>query len=197
MSNDEFVLGAGQAHELELAFRRTGWSNGEVKVLSMGNNLQQVREFVLGRAELKVVKRVIDCDSDPFIPNGWQGVEQHTKGGMMEWDPTKVKFYLSKDQQGGKTVKGDKLRKELASQPVMNANVLDYLLANTALIPEEWKKDESGNTRYIFFWGTIYRHSGSGLCVRCLSWHGGQWFWLYRWLDDEWDGSYPAALRAS
>lgn len=52
--SDEFVLGVGQAHELEHAFRRNGWSAAEVKVLSMGNNLTPVREFILGRAEIKL-----------------------------------------------------------------------------------------------------------------------------------------------
>jgi len=50
---DEFVLSVGQAHELEHAFRRNGWNASDVKVLSIGKNLTQVREFILGRAEIK------------------------------------------------------------------------------------------------------------------------------------------------
>jgi hypothetical protein len=81
--------------------------------------------------------------------------------------------------------------------PVMNANVLDYLLANPDLIPEEWKKDEKGNTRYIFFWGTVYRRSNGNLCVRCLYWDDSGWYWSLRWLVIDFFGFYPAAVPAS
>ena len=37
--------------------------------------------------------------------------------------------------------------------PVLNSNVLDYLLANPHYIPEEWKAPTFG---MVFFWGTIY-----------------------------------------
>ena len=74
--------------------------------------------------------------------------------------------------------------------PVLNANVLDYLLAHRELIPEEWK----GNA--IFFWGPIYRLSGGDLCVRCLYWDDDAWHWGYCWLDDGWGGYYPAAVCA-
>jgi hypothetical protein len=39
-----------------------------------------------------------------------------------------VELYLSRGQKGGKIIVGHKLRKQLADQPVLNANVLDYLL---------------------------------------------------------------------
>jgi hypothetical protein len=81
--------------------------------------------------------------------------------------------------------------------PVMNANVLDFLLANPDLIPEEWKKDEHGNTRYIFFWGTVYRDRGGDLYVRYLCWGGDRWGWGSRWLGSGWDGDSPAAVLAS
>ncbi|MDO8633009.1 MAG: hypothetical protein Q7K38_00455, partial [Candidatus Wildermuthbacteria bacterium] len=81
--------------------------------------------------------------------------------------------------------------KELAGKPVMNANVLDYLLKNPHLIPDEWKG------KYLFFWGTVYRGSVGCLYVRYLCWRGVRWGWDCRWLGSGWDGRYPAALRAS
>lgn len=140
--------------------------------------------------------QVIDCDADPFVPDGWK-VEAHTKGGSLNFDPALVQFYLADGQKNGKSIEGNKLRKELANMSVMNANVLDYLLANPDLIPEDWKTDESGNTRYIFFWGTIYRDSDGDLCVRCLCWGGGRWRWSYGWLGGSWSGDRPAAVLAS
>src|SRR3989344_6007829 len=139
---------------------------------------------------------IIDCDADPFVPDGWK-VEEHKKGGQIDFDPAQVLFHLSTGQMGDKSIKGNELRKELADEPVLNANVLDYLLAHSDLIPEEWKTDTKGNTCYIFFWGTIYRYSDGRLCVRYLFWNDGRWDWGRSWLDDYWFSLDPAALRAS
>lgn len=115
---------------------------------------------------------IIDLDTNPYCPDGWEVVE-HKEGGKIKWDIAKQAdaLYLSKNQQGGRVVKGNKLRKELADKPVLNASVLDYLLANPHLIPEEWKG------KAVFFWGTIYRHSDGSLDVRYLDWGGGRWGW--------------------
>jgi len=139
---------------------------------------------------------VIDCDKDPFIPEGWTVVE-HKKMGQLEWDPTRIRFYLSKKQMKGKHhIEGNKLRKELASMPVLNANVLDSLLARPGLIPEEWKKDENGNARFVFFWGTIYRDSADRLRVRSLHFDDTQWVWRHYWLGLVFYISDSAALLA-
>lgn len=121
--------------------------------------------------------RVIDCDADPFVPDGWKVVE-HIKGGQFEWNPTSVKLYLSESQKSGKSVNGNKLRKELEGQKVLNANVLCYLLYYRD-IPDEWKGKK------ILFWGTIYRGAG-GLYVLCLYCRRGEWTWGYYWLGSRW-----------
>lgn len=138
----------------------------------------------------------IACDAVPFIPKDWQ-VEVHVKGGMLEFDPAKIALHLDEEQKDGKQIVGSELRKKLVGKAVMNANVLDALLANTALIPESWKQDENGRTRCVFFWGTIFRDLDDGLCVRCLCWDDGRWDWFGRWLGLEWDVQDPAALLAS
>lgn len=186
----ELMLDVGQANELKLAFRRAGYSNDEIKQLCEGNVLADVRNVLLARAEIKLVEHLINCDADPFLPNGWK-VEEHQKGGQFKFDPAKVESYLSNPQRNGKSIGGHKLREELKGKPVLNACVLDYLLANPYLIPEDWKKS------YIFFWGTIYRDAGGSLCVRCLCWNGDGWDWRFSWLERDWDDVGPAALRAS
>lgn len=133
----------------------------------------------------------IDLDADPIIPKGWK-VEEHRKGGQFKWDASKVKLYLSEQQKKGKWIQGHKLLAELKGMPVFNANLLDYLLANPRLIPEEWK-----GKCIFFFWGTTYRCSDGRLCVRCLCWGGGRWLWGFDWLDFDWHGYYPAAVPAS
>ena len=146
--------------------------------------------FLAGNVEVVVKDHIIDCDADPFTPNGWK-VEEHRKGGQLKWDPKKVTLHLSPNQLDNKVVVGDNLRAELANMPVMNANVADYLLAHPELIPDEWKG------KVVFFWGTIYRHSDGSLCVRFLDWSVGRWRWSGRWLVRDWRVDGPAAVLAS
>jgi len=190
MTND-FTLSVGQAHELELAMNRAGgWDGAIVKALSTGSKLADVRDVLLGRSEIKPAEHVIDCDADPFVPEGWK-VEEHKKSGKVKWSKELIQLYLSAGQKDGKCIEGNKLRKELAVKPVLNANVLDYLLAHTELIPEEWKG------KYVFFWGTIYRDSDGSLGVRCLYWDDDRWSWSCIWLGDDFHDDNPAALSAS
>lgn len=138
----------------------------------------------------KVAPQIIDCDADPFIPKGWS-VEKHYKNGQMKWDPARIQLYLSEEQKQGR-VQGCKLYKKLKElfrpKNILNANVLDFLLAHTELIPEEWKD------KCIFFWGTTYKDDEGILCVRYLLWNA----WSCRWIDiDYWDSERPAAILVS
>jgi len=143
-----------------------------------------------GQAQIVVSKHLIDCDVNPFVPDGWK-VEQHRKAGQLEWNPERISLYLSKRQKNGGDIGGHDLRKELESQPVLNACVLDYLLANPELIPESWRG------KAVFFWGTIYRDAVDRLYVRHLYWYGGGWGWYYYWLGGVWRDCCTAALLAS
>ena len=142
--------------------------------------------FLRGDAEVVIKTHIIDCDANPYVPDGWK-VEEHIKGGELRWNPDEVELYLCDKQKSG-TIKGTELRKLLKGKPVLNACVLDYLLANPQLIPEEWKG------KAVFFWGTIYRDSCGSLYVRCLCWGGGRWSWGDRWLGYGFGGDGPAAL---
>ena len=186
----DLMLDVDQAGKLKAAFRRGDWTNQEIKRLCEGDVLANVRNVLRGYATIATVEHVIDCDANPFVPKGW-GVEEHHEGGHFKWNVPQVQLFLSEGQRGGNVLEGNKLRKELAGKPVLNANVLDYLLANPHLIPEEWKG------KYVFFWGTVYRSSDGRLFVRCLDWDGGRWGWICYWLDDVWRGINPAALCAS
>jgi hypothetical protein len=184
----ELVLPVGLAHKLETAFNRNRYTLGEVDKLCEGDKLAQFRKVLLGHAVITVHEHLIDLDADPFVPNRWK-VEEHRKGGQFKWDASKVSLYLSKKQQRG-VIEGNKLRDELKGKPVYNANLLDYLLKNPHLIPEEWKD------KYVFLWGTVYRDSGGNLCVRYLYWSGDGWGWGSDWLDSDWGDGRPAAVPA-
>ena len=203
MSN-EFTMTTGQAHEVAQAFGRNGWNNEQVKKLSEGDFLKQVLDALLGRAEIKAIEHAVDFSADPFMPDGWS-VEEHQKGKVAKLerkgddlylDGKKIEFWLSSEQKRG-VITGNILRAKLKGKPVLNANLLDHLLKNPHLIPEAWKKDENGNTRYIFFWGTIYRDAVGDLFVRYLYWYGDRWVWHCIWLVDDFHDIYPAAVSAS
>ncbi|MDA1169251.1 MAG: hypothetical protein O3A36_02860 [bacterium] len=199
MTMSNLMLDVDQAGELKAAFRRGDWTSAEIKRACEGDFLSRVLTVLRGQSEITVVKHVINGDADPLIPYPDWKVEEHKKRGQVVWDPSQFKLHLSSNQKAGKSIQGHKLRKELESLPTENANLLDYLLAHPNLIPEDWKKDENGKTRYIFFWGTVYRSSGGYLCVRYLCFDDGHWqaFARLYYLDYEFDASDPSLLRAS
>jgi hypothetical protein len=189
----EFTFDVALANRLKIAMTRNGITDAaDINWLTEGDNIAQVRRVRLGHAEIITPDHIIDCDANPHIPDGWS-VEEHQKGGAFHWNAANVALHLDKGQRNGKWIEGYKLRKALAKQPVLNANVLDYLLAHLHLIPEEWK----GRGRAVFFWGTIYRHRGGSLYVRCLFWSGGRWRWNADWLGHGWFDNWPAAVSAS
>lgn len=188
---NEFILGSGQAHEIELAMNRVGgWDRELVQELCSGNRLSLVREYLLGFSEIRRIEHLVDLDADPFVPNGWS-VHTHAKDGPFRFDPIKVKLYLPDEQKTG-TISGYKLRELLAGRRPFNANLLDWYLQpeNQKFIPEDWKG------KAVFFWGTIYRGSNGELYVRYLRWDGRRWNWSRRWLDVVWSALEPALVPA-
>src|SRR3989344_6562348 len=103
--SDKFTFNsAGQVHELELAMDRSGkWNAALVKGMCEGDRLTHIREYLLNVAEIKPIEHLIDCDTDPFVPQGWDVVE-HQKSGFFKWDPRGVELYLSKSQRGSKVI---------------------------------------------------------------------------------------------
>lgn len=192
-------VSVGLAHELTITTTKAGWEPKDFAALAHSEDkAREILAYLRGFSEIKRVTHAIDCDATPFIPDGGRVLsEDQLPGrvtGIVTWDPTKTKLYLSKKQKGDKSLVGHDLSKELASQPVFTANVLDYLLKpeNQHLTPEDWKG------KAVFFWGTIYRDSCDYLYVRYLAWSGDRWLWNYvYWLDLNFHSSNPAVVRAS
>jgi hypothetical protein len=149
------------------------------------------------RKPKRVKTHIINLLAAPSIPSEFAGVDQHKRGPIdFIWDPTKVRFYLSPNQEGGQQSHGGSLHQEIISQSPFNANLLDYLLNHTYLIPDQWKKDAAGETYYIYFWGTIYYDSDDNLYVRSLARVGGGWISGYRGLNSMFDSRRLAACLA-
>jgi len=136
----------------------------------------------------------INLDVNPKPFKDWK-VKEHKKGGQFKWDPAKAELFLHDNQiLGGIT--GKKLRKKIAGIETFNVNLLDHLLANPSLIPDDWKANEKGETCYVFFWGTIYyRPSDHGLYVRCLYFNVGRWWEDYRSIDYPWPCNRLSLIR--
>lgn len=188
--NDEFTMDVGLALDLKLAFRRNRWTEAQVKKLTKGDLLGQFLEVIEGRAKIEVTDYNVDAEVDPFVPNGWQ-VERHTKGGVVKFDKSKLALFLDEKQRGKGSIVGNELQKKLETQPILNANWLDFLLKHQHLIPESWKG------KAVFFWGTIYRNQDGRLCVRYLYWYGVTWISDDSWLGHVFVSGYPAAVSSN
>ncbi len=149
----------------------------------------------------------VNLSAQPKLPFSGATVESNTGGGMdvliemksdghLYVDGKKIVLHLEQGHRTG-SMHGHKLREALRGKSVMNAALLDFLKENPQFIPNYWKVDEKGNTRYIYFWRTVFRSSDGSLYVRCLYWNDGKWIADYRWLGDDWSFFDPAAVSAS
>ena len=175
------TTGTAQLLEVGYSLKRNGWTPAEIKELSKGSVLWLVRQVILGNADIKIT---IDYNADPFIPEGWKVEEHLCREDQPQWNPADISLYIADSQREVESFKGYDLRMKLAMMPVLNANILDYLLANQVMIPEDWKHDHEGYFYRIYFWGTIYRNTSGDLCVRYLHWRDGKWNWSHRNLRD-------------
>lgn len=189
-------LGAFARRQNDL-FRRV--RDGSLPIELVMSSLQGIIEGNFDAAP-RPSGRFIDCGAVPFIPDGWRIDPEdqlpNAVRGQIDFDSNKVKFYLDSSQRTG-TIVGNDLKPKFADLPVLGAQALDHFLANTGIIPESWKLDEQGRTRYIYFWGTIYRGSDGVACVRFLCWDDVRWHWGFLWLDSGFGDRCVAAFLAS
>ena len=179
----------GQVHQLANALEGKGFTPDDVTKLGQYRDLRAIRGVLCGTHEIKPIAHIIDCDTAPFVPDGWR-VKEHHKGGQFVWSLDAVGLFITPEQKSGR-ISGTELQKKLQDKPVLNANILDYLLAHPELIPEEWKG------KCVFFWGTIYHNSSDGLYIRYLWWDGRRWHWHCSWLVNDFHFHSPALVRAS
>jgi hypothetical protein len=134
----------------------------------------------------------IDCDTDPFVPQGRE-VRRHRKNGVLSWNqlwnPDKIQLFISPEQAVGGIKGRDLFADYLQLKHLLNANVLDFLLAHAGLIPVSWK----GNC--VFFWGTLYNDFSQGqVYVRYLECGRTAIGQGESWIGNTWLGSHPAAV---
>ena len=139
----------------------------------------------------------VDCDNPGYIQADRSIRPEHqipgVVRGMVTCDPAKMSLYLDEAQKTGRMV-GTELAKRLAGKSLLSVLMLNHLQDNPQLIPKSWKKDERGNIRYIFFWGTIFCTDEGVLYVQCLYWLNRRWRRNYFNLVEEFSDRCPTAL---
>lgn len=91
----------------------------------------------------------------PYDDAPYDIVSHDTSLPELEWDPKGVNLYRCSTQRSDGGSVADIYKEIMCDKiPVLNANVLDWLLEHPEHIPTKWQR----RTRsHILFWGTLYR----------------------------------------
>ena len=174
------------------------WNRGqEEALLNTLGGIHGAKEVLRGHRVAVANRHFIDCDKDPFVPANMR-LTRHRKGGVYEIIPANIKRFLIPDQSKPFGVRGGQIREEIfnASESsqiregaILNVNVLDYLLADTKIIPEYLKPADT-TTIYaliLCFWGTEYEDLSfsNRPCIRGLRWskYTGSWEVVTLYID--------------
>lgn len=204
-TKSEFSL-LGLAHKFCLAAEAQGYTPEFLNDLAEKPKLLAgMYDVQRGLSEIRRIEHVFDRSKTPRFPFLGAQIEEHNGAGTsclekkadgLYLDGKKIILQIVQSQKNG-TIVGIMIREKLSKKPVLDVTILDYLLDHPELIPEDWKRDEDGRTRYIYFWGTVYRRLDDYLYVRCMFWSSGTWQAHYRWIANDWLANYPAAMSAS
>ncbi len=159
-----------------------------------------------------VIDRTTPFNPAKFLGEGWSiwrgpangdglsGDEEQDERSLAltEVDLSKVRFETCL-RDGEPRINGEEKLKRLreAGHIRLDAKVFQSLWEHKDKIPESWKEKINGNTRFIFFDGTILRSPYGGRLVLYFYWLGGEWSWSFYWLVDVWCGGSPSAVLAS
>ena len=206
-----------QVAQLVKKMSAVGWTKAELTLLGQASESQYAEISAYLRGELEMVNKnhIVNLAAAPKLPfdgvevvkhestiNGKSQVELEKRSDdNLYMDGCKIVLTQSRRQLNGRIIEGHELRKELESGELvlLNSNVLDYIFDHPELFPEHWKTDKKGSTRYIYFWGSIYRNpSSGGLYVRFLYWDRSGLYQFYGWIGDGWhDQDWSVSLASN
>lgn len=201
-------ISVGVSHELAITACKVGFEPKDFANLAHSEDkMALILGYLRGTHEIKPIDHVIDgslCKlpfdgAERMSPPKSGVVKLERRGDTLYLDGKPLNLFLSRKQRNGGSIGGHDLRKEIEARGGnVSAKVLDHLVEHPELWPESWKKDEDGNTLYVFFWDDIFRDpTNGGLCVRYGYWNDGEVVSGCSWLDDGWSGLGPAASSAS
>lgn len=155
-----------------------------------------VRSFL--RGETEVVTRIHNEGYDTFLSVDGPAyrIVRHVEAGHFCWKSCAVKLCSTKELINSldkPSIQGFDLFEKIKDQPVLGLSTLNYLLDNTTLIPEEWKKSD------VFFWGTVLGlcdEDGEDFYVYCLHWsnESKKWEKLGYCLSNYWHDNQLAVM---
>lgn len=193
--------------ELSDGFEEDGYTAEQVKALRARGRLTAMLGVLRGTHEIRPIDHMIDLSIPCQLP--FTGAERvspvksgvvklEKRGDDLYLDGKKINLFLSEGQKGSRYIVGHELRKELETKGGnVSAKMLDHLVEHPELWPESWKKNDQGNTIYVYFWDDIFRDSAGDLYVRYGCWYDGEVVSYYSWLGNDWLGRRPSASLAS
>lgn len=201
MNASEFSVGA--AHELVTTAVKVGWELTDFTALTQSEEkCRNVLAYI--RGEVKLVTDILGLGeplNPTFVGRDWKEIAEETDMGaeaLTELDLSKVRF-VTTIMEGETTVNGEERLKRLKASGQVRLGGKAFMACwnNRRLLPESWKKDESGNTRYITFDGLTLQNPSGYRYVLCLYWDGSEWHWDYHWLDNDFSTHGRSAVIAS
>lgn len=156
-------------------------------------------KVIVGKPTIIPIDRDIPFNPAEFIGKDWKIAEEDERSlALAEVNLDDVQFE-DMLESGETSIKGEAKLERLksAGHIRLDAKIFQTLWENQQLIPESWKEKINGNTRYIFFDGTILLSPVGRRRVLFLYWNDGGWRWNCRWLVYGWGAGYPSAVLAS
>jgi hypothetical protein len=196
-----------------------GYSVGDVTKLRSPEVLSQIRQVLMGLAEIVQVAFKLACakvfNPAEFIGEGWSvwkgpvdsnGLEGEEDRDIREdsleaidWNQVIMETNL---QKGEAYITGEEklLRLKAGKNIRLGAKAFlslwkDYEANGANSMLEKLRKAK--NMTRIYFFGTVLRHSGGNRYVLYLCFDVREWNWNYRWLDYYWNSVDPSASLAS
>lgn len=124
----------------------------------------------------------IGCGGTPDLPDKSWSVAMNPQVGDIA-DFSKINYKLVKLPEGSKITDFEKNAKI-----GLNSSVLDYLLKNPQVIPQDWKD------KTVVFTGTLFKDGGGSPLYKTLFYQDGTWQWGKAYPEYFLDNTYQCQL---
>lgn len=171
--------------------------------LGGANGHQRLHEFKLWlKGVATQLVKIIRNRFNPteFIGSGWSVIANETdvwSATLTELDVNQIQHVTMLECEPYITGEENLSRLKASGNIRLDADVFYTLWTNQSLIPESWKEKIDGDTRVIFFDGTVFQNPDGYRCVLYLYWYVGEWLWDVSWLDSGFDQNFVSAVLAS
>ena len=149
--------------------------------------------------DLILVKSARKFDPAAFIGKGWyiDPKDEQLPAAPLDIDPKDVVF-KNMHRDGETVLNGEeRLRRHReAGNICLTADHFLRFWNGRDQLPEEWKRTETGETRYIYFDATVLRDPRGRRSALCLYWDGDAWYWNYRWLGHGFDSQSQSGVAS-